>query len=529
MQTPLIDALRRPDRFPQGVDRVELVETHISWVLLAGDRVYKLKKPLDLGFLDFSTLEKRRFFSEEEVRLNRRTAPDLYLGVVAIRGTADNPAFEGAGDIIEYAVKMRRFNADAGFDHLLSQQRLQREHIIGLGNRLADLHRIADIAGPDSDFGTVRATAEPIRDNFSDLADTLKDAPVAAGLAALQAWTEAEITRLTPFMMERHRGGYIRECHGDAHLGNVALINGEVTLFDCVEFSSELRWIDPMSDLAFTVMDLHRRGEPGFAWLMLDQYLTATGDYRGLQLLPLYMVHRALVRAKVTALRLQDPDADRHALLDDVSHYLALARSISRQKRPAIIITMGLSGSGKSWLAQKLVEHVGMVRLRSDVERKRLYGVSHGERSASAIDRDLYSTEATKHTYRHLADLAQPLIDAGIPCLIDAACLKHWQRQVFRELATETGVPFGILHCHADHTELEQRLLARQAAGNDPSDAGVDVLAHQQQTAEPLSERERSQALLISTGNDSAGNGLARATEWVRQLTLDGIGDIAAT
>lgn len=529
MQTPLIDALRRPDRYPQGVDRVDLVETHISWVLLAGDRVYKLKKPLDLGFLDFSTLDKRRFFCEEEVRLNRRTAPDLYLDVVAIRGTADNPAFEGAGDIIEYAVKMRRFDAAAGFDHLLSQQRLQREHIIGLGNRLADLHQIADIAGPDSDFGTVRATVEPIRDNFTDLADTLKDAPVAAGLAALQAWTEAEVARLTPFMMERQRSGFIRECHGDAHLGNVALINGEVTLFDCVEFSSELRWIDLMSDVAFTVMDLHRRGEAGFAWLLLDQYLAATGDYRGLQLLPLYMVHRALVRAKVTALRLEDADADPHALLDDVGHYLELAGNISRQKRPAIIITMGLSGSGKSWLAQQLVERVGLVRLRSDVERKRLHGMSRNDRSDSAIASDLYSSEATARTYRYLADLARSLIDAGMPCLIDAACLRHWQRRIFRELATQAGVPFGILHCHADSTELEQRLLAREAEGKDPSEAGLAVLEHQQHTAEPLSAQELSESLLISTGNETGGDSVARAAGWIRQLTFNGVGDITAT
>ncbi len=527
MQTPLIDALQHPQRYPHRVDRVELVETHISWVLLAGDRVYKLKKPLDLGFLDFSTLKKRKFFCEEEVRLNKRTAPDLYLDVVAIRGTAENPRLDGTGDIIEYAVRMRRFDAGAGFDHLLSRHRLQRKHIIDLGKKLADLHRIADIAGAGSDFGTVRATAEPMRDNFTDLAGTLGDAPVATGLTPLQAWTEAELARLTPILRQRHRDGFIRECHGDAHLGNVALINGEVTLFDCVEFSSELRWIDLMSDVAFTVMDLHRRGEPGFAWLMLDHYLAATGDYRGLQLLPLYMVHRALVRAKVTALRLGDPDANHRALLEDVGHYVELARKTSLEKRPAIIITTGLSGSGKSWLAQQLVEHVGMVRLRSDVERKRLHGVSQPERGHAAVDDGLYSAEATERTYRYLADTAQALIDAGIPCLIDAACLKHWQRQVFRELTRKSGVPFGILHCHAASTELEQRLLAREAAGDDPSEAGLAVLAHQQQTAEPLSSQERSHALMINTASDS--DGVARAARWIRQLTLDSVGDIAPT
>jgi len=532
MRTSLIEALQNPDRYPHRVDRVELLETHISWVLLAGDRVYKLKKPLNLGFLDFSTLERRRFFCEEELRLNQRTAPDLYLDVVAIRGTPENPSFEGTGEVIEYAVRMRRFGADAGFDQLLSQHRLRGEHIIGLGRKLAELHRIAGVAGPDSNFGTASAAAEPIRDNFTDLARTLKDAPVAQGLTSLQTWTEAEIGRLAPLMEQRHRDGFIRECHGDAHLGNVALINGEAILFDCVEFSSELRWIDLISDVAFAVMDLHRCGEQGFAWLLLDEYLAVTGDYRGLQLLPLYMVHRALVRAKVTALRLEDTDIDRDALLNEVHVYLELARKISSQNRPVIIITMGLSGSGKSWLAQQLVERVGLVRLRSDVERKRLHGVSQSDSSDSAIDSDLYSTEATQRTYRHLAEMARPLIDAGIPCLIDAACLKHWQRGVFRELASELGVPFGILHCHAGNATLRQRIVAREAVGNDPSEAGLEVLEHQQQTLEALNAQELTQALLIDTGSDidsNSGDNTASAADWVSQLTLDGIGHIAAT
>lgn len=529
MRTPLIEALQCPDRYPHRVDRVELRETHISWVLLAGETVYKLKKPLNLGFLDFSTLEKRRFFCEEELRLNRRTAPELYLDVVCIRGTPQNPSFEGTGDVIEYAVRMRRFDADAGFDHLLAQHRLERQHITGLGRKLAELHQIAEIAGPDSNFGTVSAAAEPIRDNFADLARTLGDAPIAAGLSSLQAWTDAEIARLAPLMEERHRNGFIRECHGDAHLGNVALIRGEATLFDCVEFSSELRWIDLISDVAFAVMDLQRCDEHGFAWLLLDAYLAATGDYRGVRLLPLYLVHRALVRAKVTALRLEDTEADRNALLAEAGRYLELTEKISAEKRPAIVITMGLSGSGKSWIAQQLVERVGLVRLRSDVERKRLHGISHSGSSDSGIDSDLYSTKANRRTYHHLAEMARSIIDAGIPCLIDAACLKHWQRGIFQELADDLGIPFGILHCHAGNVELRRRIVARKAAGEDPSEAGLDVLVHQQQTLEPLTAKEMKQALLTRTDSDTSGEAILRAADWIRQLTLDGVGDITAT
>lgn len=525
MHTPLIDSLRSPACYPSPVDSVELVETHISWVLLAGDHVYKLKKPLDLGFLDFSTLEKRRFFCEEEIRLNRRTAPDLYLDTVPIRGTPASPTLTGSGPVLDYAVRMRRFDTAAGFDRLLEQHRLTRDHVLDLGRRLADLHDVAAVAGPGSPHGCFDSVAGPVRDNFTDLAGTLRGEAIAADLAPLQAWTEKQLSELEPLLEARRRGGFIRECHGDAHLGNVALIDGRATLFDCVEFSAELRWIDTLSDVAFTVMDLHSRGESGLAWLLLDEYLAATGDYEGLRLLPLYLVYRALVRAKVTALRLGDAGTDREALLAETANYLELAGRIGREHRPAILITAGVSGSGKSWLARELVERVGLVRLRSDVERKRLHGRRRGDHSQSGIDADLYSPEATTRTYHYLADMARVPVDAGVPALIDAACLKQWQRRLFRDLATELGVPFGILYCRADAALLHRRVLGREAAGNDASEAGLAVLEHQQQALEPLDERDRLHALQV----DTADNSTDRAADWVRQLTLDGIGHVTTT
>ncbi|MEQ8516718.1 MAG: AAA family ATPase, partial [Chromatocurvus sp.] len=276
--------------------------------------------------------------------------------------------------------------------------------------------------------------------------------------------------------------------------------------------SSELRWIDLMSDLAFAVMDLRSRGEPGFAWLLLDEYLAATGDYDGLRLLPLYMVYRALVRAKVTALRLEDADADRKSLLEEVAQYLKLAVEISDEHRPAIMITAGLSGSGKSWLAQQMVERVGLVRVRSDIERKRLHGLRQDDDSGAGIGTDLYSSEATRRTYDHLVHSARSLLDAGMPALIDAACLKHWQRSLFGNLAAERGVPFGILHCQAQDAVLRRRILARETAGNDASEAGVAVLEHQQQSLESLDAAEQTHALDV----DTAGHPVATAADWLR-------------
>ena len=512
MNRQLIEALCDAQLYRHPVETVETIETHISWVLLAGEFVYKIKKPLDLGFLDFSTLEKRRFYCQEEIRLNRRTAPELYLEVVAIGGTPENPVLDSEGEAIEFAVRMRRFDTQAGFDRLLADNRLEHEHIIDLGYRLAELHRIAEVAPPDSRFGTFDDVADPMRDNFTDLERMLAD-DRRSRLSELNQWSERELKHLTPLLETRQREGFTRECHGDAHLGNVALIDNRATLFDCIEFSEDLRWIDVISDLAFTVMDLHDRGAPGFAWLLLDEYLARSGDYGGVRLLPLYMVYRALVRAKVNAFRLDDDNADQRNVLSQIDDYLGLAETISREHRPAVLITMGVSGSGKSWLARRLVERAGLVRMRSDVERKRLHGLAPDAASDSGLGTDLYSKAATERTYRHLAELVRPVLCAGIPVLIDAACLKRWQRELFQRLAEDLDVNFAVIQCDADDDVLRDRIRQREQAGDDPSEAGLEVLAHQQETLDPLDDRESGFALCLDT---AAPDSTARAVEWLQ-------------
>lgn len=512
MHAQLIDALRNPAPYPHPVDEVELIETHISWVLLAGEFAYKLKKPLDLGFLDFSTLEKRRFYCEEEIRLNRRTAPEIYLDVIGIGGTPESPELAGDGDPIEYAVRMRRFDVDAGFDHLLANHKLEHQHLIDLGRKLAHLHQVAETAPKHSRFGHFESVADPMRDNFTVLGDMLDDRSTADRLVALSKWTETQLEQSAPLIEARCRDGRIRECHGDAHLGNVALIDGRATLFDCIEFSEDLRWIDVVSDLAFTVMDLRDRGAPGFAWLLLDEYLARSGDYQGIRMLPMYMAYRALVRAKVNAFRLEDDAADSKEILQQIDDYVSLAEKISGEQRAAIVITMGVSGSGKSWLARRLVEHAGLIRMRSDVERKRLHGLAPEDSSGSDVGAGLYSPKATERTYHHLANLADPLLQAGIPALVDAACLKRWQRSLFRDLARERDVPFAIVHCTADQTILEHRIARRAEAGDDPSEAGLDVLARQAQNMEPLDESELADALHLDTAEPDSTR---RATDWI--------------
>ncbi|NCO19780.1 MAG: AAA family ATPase [Gammaproteobacteria bacterium] len=521
MQNALIDALQRPAAWHDPVDRIELIETHASWVLLAGDTALKIKKPVDFGFLDFSTLQRRRHFCEEEIRLNRRTAPMIYRDVVEISGTPEKPEIGGTGAAIEYAVRMHRFDPGAGFDRLLSDGQLTTADIDDLAKQLAALHREAAVAPPDGRYGTWRAVAEPMLDNFDSLAAHIDD----PRLNVLRRWTVDQLHRLNPVIEQRLQQGFVRECHGDAHLGNVARIDDRATLFDCIEFNPDFRWTDVICDLAFTVMNLRDRGAEPMAWRLLDVWLAESGDYDGLRLLPLYMVYRAMVRAKVHALRLAEDEIDRAAVLVQVGTYLNLAETIRAEHRPALLLTTGLSGSGKSWLAERLVARCGLVRIRSDVERKRLHGLDAGSHSSSRLDAGIYSAEASKRTYRRLLECALPALETGIPVLLDAAFLKQAQREPFLKRAEALGVPFGILECHADPATLKQRIEARAHAGNDPSEANLGVLSRQQATAESLTATESAMMLKIET---SQADATERAANWIRALfqkrqeTIDG-------
>jgi len=523
MHNALIDALLDPSVWPHPVDEVRLIETHISWVLLAGEFAYKIKKPLDLGFLDFSTLEKRRHFCEEELRLNRRTAPALYLDMVPIAGSPEAPEIGGRDRPIEFAVRMRRFDAEATFDRLLRDGRLGDGDIDALAENLAELHRTAAIAPPDTRHGTFRAIAGPMRDNFTELAKWVDD----PRLAQLRDWTGRNLHELNAEIERRRRDEFVRECHGDAHLGNVARIDGSAVLFDCIEFAPGLRWTDTICDLAFTVMDLSVRDADRLGWRLLDCYLARTGDFPGIRLLPLYVVYRALVRAKVSALRLSDDQADHDAVRADIDRYIDLAARTARRCRCALIVTMGYSGSGKSWLAERVVPEAGLIRIRSDVERKRLYGLAPGARGDHGVDQGLYSPEAGRRTYDRLAELARPVLQAGLPVLIDAACLKHAQRAHFRRLADALQVPFAMLWTSAPDELLRERIVGRADRGDDPSDAGLDVLEHQRRTFEPPDRNEADAVFEIDTSRPDSVQQALDAIEALLRAADGSAGDNA--
>jgi aminoglycoside phosphotransferase family enzyme/predicted kinase len=497
MQERLIASLRNPAVYPGPVARVEVLETHISYVLLTGPYAYKIRKAVNLEFLDFTSLAARRFDCDEELRLNQPLAPSIYLDVVPITGSIERPVIGGEGSmdgVLEWAVKMRQFPQEALLSHRLSQNLVTPAEIDELAARVASFHASTARASLDSGFGGVDSILGMARQNFSQIRPQLIAADACAGLDAIAGWTEREAARKRPDFERRRREGFVRECHGDLHLGNIALIDGQVTLFDRLEFNAAMRWTDVMADVAFLVMDLQHRGRPDLASRVLSAYLERTGDYEGLAVLRFYLVYRAMVRAKVARFRAGQAEsaAARQAAEADCREHLRLAARDAREPRPALVITHGLSGSGKTTLSQAVVEALGAVRIRTDIERKRLHGLAADATSHSAIEAGLYTPDATRRTYEHARDLARGIAAAGYVAIVDGAFLKRWQRDLFRALAADVAMPFAVVDVHARESTLRERIARRLARKRDASEATLATLDHQLATEEPLGPDEQT-------------------------------------
>jgi aminoglycoside phosphotransferase family enzyme/predicted kinase len=515
-QRALVSTLLNPVRYPDRVGQVRLIETHISYVLLTGRLAYKIKKAVNFGFLDFSTLELRRRYCEDELRLNRRLAAELYLAVVPVIETPDGPRFGEPGDdgAIEYAVMMVEFPQSALFDRRMAQGDLLAAQIDQLADQVASFHGQAASAPPEDEVGTPATILEQTTENFRQLPATPDDAADAADAARLQRlerWSLNEYARLEAFLARRRNAGFVRECHGDLHLGNIALVNAKPLIFDCIEFNALLRWIDVMSEVAFLSMDLAERGRPDLARRFVNRYLEATGDYAGLSCLPFYQIYRALVRAKVAGLRAtQEAPPEARQQLAVRARYLDFAQRASEPPQRQLLLMHGVSGSGKTWVAQAVLEHLGALRLRSDVERKRLRGLPALARSDSAPGRNLYDAKTTRATYRRLEQLAREVLQAGFPVIVDAAFLRRWQRDIFRDLATLLKIPFRILSCHADPDTLRRRLVARQHSASDASEADLAILQGQLHDSDPLSEAEQAVTTRFDSDHDALERLLSR-------------------
>jgi aminoglycoside phosphotransferase family enzyme/predicted kinase len=498
----LAQALESAAAYAHRPQRVEHLQTHISHVYLTGPVAYKIKKPLALGFLDFSTLEKRREACLEELRINRRLAPELYLDVVPICGTPGHPQVEGAGAPIEYAVKMKQFPAEGMLEQVLARGELSPEMIDEIAQQTAQFHAGLPPADPDGRFGQPPSIIGPALQNFDQLAGLLHSTADLEALARLRAWTQQQHARLGGVFARRLAEGFVRECHGDLHLGNMVLVEGRVRIFDAIEFNAELRWIDLMSEVAFLMMDLLQRAQPALAYRFVNAYLERTGDYAGVSVLRYYLVYRALVRAKVAAIRADQADTpaqQQQALLRKCQAHLRLADTIVQDTHGGIVIHHGVSGSGKTWASQVVLETAGAIRVRSDVERKRMHGLAAGARTGARVEAGIYRIDATAAVYERLLQLARAVVEAGFLVLVDASFLKRAQRDLFRDLAKGLGVGFAIADFHASEDVLRARVAAREELGRDASEAGLEVLDYQLRSQEPLRDDEAHCAVSFAT------------------------------
>ena len=494
----LLDRLLTPAAYPHPVTSVTLIETHISWVFLTGDYVYKVKKPVNFGFLDFSSLERRRHFCEEEVRLNQRFAPTLYLDAVPIVGPPTAArilrASEvcGDGEPIEWAVRLRQFDEAGRLDRLLDCGGLSAQGCEELAVELARIQDRLEIADETMPWGTTEAVASAIDSTLGRLREHRPE--ILERVGSLELAVHRRLTACSGAIESRRRAGRVRQCHGDLHLANIVWHEGRFVPFDSIEFSDVLRWIDVASDVAFLAMDLESRGRGDLAATFTSSWIEAADDHQAAVVLPVYLIYRAMVRATVAAIRSAQAKAGPHA--DPVAaaaanaesdRYLAVAERLLMDHRPTLVATSGVSGSGKTTVAGEVAAALGAVRLRSDVERKRIAGMAATDRPRDAAhEAAIYSPESTRRTYARLAELARLILAAGTSVVVDAACNGRRERRMLADAAQASGVPLVWLSLEVSEAVAVARVAARQAGGTDASDASVDIVRAQLASREPI-------------------------------------------
>jgi uncharacterized protein len=493
---PPIEQMQQPDFYPHPVrEPIEVVQTHASYVLLTGEYAYKVKKAVNFGFFDYSTLEKRWHFCQEELRMNYPLAPEIYLEVLPITQEGEKYVLGGEGEPVEYALKMRQFPQEMLWSHLFEQGKLTGELMEELGRRVAEFHRQAQTNEYIRSFGEVDKLRAAIDENYRQSQKYIGTVQTQQQFDATKQFTDNFFEREQTLLAERRQNNWIRECHGDLHLKNICLWQGKVRLFDRIEFNEEFRFVDVMYDVAFTVMDLEARGRVDLGNAFLNTYIEQTGDWEGLQVLPLYLSRQAYVRAKVTSFLLDDPavpQKEKEKARETAANYYRLAWNYSKPHNGRLILMSGLSGSGKTTVARQVARQWGAIHIRSDAVRKHLAGIALNERGGDEI----YTPQMSEKTYDRLLELGGMLARRGFPVILDAKYDRVALRQPVIDLCESQQFPLQILYCTAPVEVLRDRVAARFG---DISDATPEVLARQLATAELFSEAERSYVNAIDT------------------------------
>jgi len=477
----LIEAMLCPEFYPHPVhEPIRLVQTHISYVLLTGQHAYKLKKPVNLGFLDFSSLEKRHFYCTEEVRLNSLYSPALYLEVLSIAKRGGHFAFGTDTEfdtIVEYAVHMREFDDRNLLYNVFECGELNENHVLEIARKLSDVHRTAKTSDAIRAYGRATCIAEMASENYEEIRPFIGTTETEQFFLETHAFTDRFIAENSSLFCNRIDEKKIRECHGDLHLKNICIYEGRIQFFDRIEFSEQLKNIDVIYDLAFLAMDLQYRSRNDLANVLINNYLERTGDYEGAELLPLYLTMRACVRGKVNSMLSADEhlsDAESERAKDEAHIYFEHAWRYTQHRESALIVMCGLSGSGKSTVARNLAKKIDAIHIRSDAIRKHIAGVQlddHGQ--------EIYTPELTRQTYEHLALLGNRIAAGGQNVILDAKFGERAFRRHVIEDSRRAKRSLRFLWCNAEAPVLEARLRSRKG---DISDAGPHL--HEQQVAE---------------------------------------------
>ncbi len=501
MLPELVEALLEPKAYPETPGKIELVQTQMSFVFLTDDYVYKVKKAVNLGYLDYTTQEKRQFYCQREVELNRRLCPEVYLGVVPITRDRGTILIEGRGEIIEHAVKMRRLPQQAMMDVLLANNQLTPKMITSVAQKLAEFHQKAETNANISAFGEIDIITQNTEENFTQTERYIGSTISSQKYQHIKDYTDSFIEQNTPLFGKRTKNGRIRDCHGDLHAAHICFSN-DICIYDCIEFNDRFRYCDVASEVAFLAMDLDHYGRADLSHSFVDAYVAQSQDRGLLELLNFYKCYRAYVRGKVESFKFDDlyiAPAEKRQTLEIASSYFDLAHAYTRS-RPILFITTGLVGTGKTVLAQALAKRLGLAVISSDVTRKQLASIPITEHHFEEFDTGIYSPEFSRKTYDKMFSETKQVLGDGGSVIIDASFIKVGERLKAKELTEEMSADFFIIECTLDEEGIKQRL-AQRLEQETISDGRWEIYAPQKRAFDPVVEVPPQNHVIIDTSS----------------------------